>query len=317
MDASKSAEGHSSPAPAPDGTMLPQSGAEDNVVTQSSVVCTLDPSTDSSPQLKATAGHDQFEPSGQDPDACSCEESGKAVDVQHSIHPDLSNEEPSSSPLEASTAHKPAASLPKIELYRHSAPVRREPRETVVDVLGPRNGRLPHTQSDVSSATATRQRLALALSRTSVMSVAEVPKGTVRAATVVAANAILMATVEIIIEVLVLTGVYPKLPFRLDFFFLTMLSGLLGFHVVRGMMQDHFDTSMNALQVSALVELALIAGDIKFMVEQGEKYKAAIPTRVVFAILTGINLNLVVYLGIRLLRYHEKRKKWVLGGPRD
>lgn len=160
-----------------------------------------------------------------------------------------------------------------------------------------------------NEAIVARKKLAQALARTSVFSVKEVPKGLVRAATVMATNAVMMAVAEIIIEVLVLAGVYPKLPFRLDFFFLTILSGLLGLHTVRGMMKDQFDTSMNALQVSGLVEIALIAGDTKFMVEQQEKYSASIPTRTAFAVLTAVNLVLVVYMAVRLLNFHNHRKK--------
>lgn len=60
--------------------------------------------------------------------------------------------------------------------------------------------------------------------------------------------------------------------------------------------------------MSALVELALIAGDVKFMIEQGDKYTAAIPTRASFAVLTGVNLVMVIYLAARLTRYHRRRK---------
>lgn len=61
------------------------------------------------------------------------------------------------------------------------------------------------------------------------------------------------------------------------------------------------------VQVSALVEIALLAGDAKFMAEESSKYAAAIPTRSAFAVLTAINLILVVYMAIRLLRFHKKR----------
>mmetsp|Transcript_34127 Transcript_34127/g.66459 ORF Transcript_34127/g.66459 Transcript_34127/m.66459 type:complete len:127 (-) Transcript_34127:226-606(-) len=115
-----------------------------------------------------------------------------------------------------------------------------------------------------------------------------------------------MAVTEILIEVLVLAGVYPKLPFRLDFFFLTMLSALLGWQTLDGIRQKHFDTSINALQVSGLVEAALITGDIVFMKSEQDKYPAAVPTRLPFAILTGINLILVAYMYVELWLYHRE-----------
>ena len=66
---------------------------------------------------------------------------------------------------------------------------------------------------------------------------------------------------------------------------------------------------MHGMQVSGLVEIALIAGNIKFMVEQGSKYSAAVPTRAAFAVLTCVNLVLVVYLAVRLLRYHRAKRR--------
>ena len=67
--------------------------------------------------------------------------------------------------------------------------------------------------------------------------------------------------------------------------------------------------TQHTMQVSGLVEIALIAGDIKFMVEQGSEYSAAIPTRAAFAVLTCINLILVVYLAVRLLKYHHRKRR--------
>lgn len=57
------------------------------------------------------------------------------------------------------------------------------------------------------------------------------------------------------------------------------------------------------------MEIALIAGDTKFMVEQQEKYSAAVPTRTAFAVLTAVNLVLVVYMAARLLNFHNHRKQ--------
>lgn len=82
----------------------------------------------------------------------------------------------------------------------------------------------------------------------SVRFVEEVPRRAVRAAIVVSFNAILMAVAEIIIEILIVLSAYPKLPFRLDFFFLTILSALLGVHTLHGVRGGHFDTSRNSLQ---------------------------------------------------------------------
>ena len=57
------------------------------------------------------------------------------------------------------------------------------------------------------------------------------------------------------------------------------------------------------------MEIVLIAGDIKFMVEEGSTYSAAVPTRAAFAVLTCVNLVLVVYLAVRLLKYHRAQRR--------
>mmetsp|Transcript_32603 Transcript_32603/g.81763 ORF Transcript_32603/g.81763 Transcript_32603/m.81763 type:complete len:384 (+) Transcript_32603:291-1442(+) len=140
----------------------------------------------------------------------------------------------------------------------------------------------------------------------SVRYVEHVPRAAVWAATVISINALVMAVAEILIEILIVAGVYPKLPFRLDFFFLTLLSALLGWQSLVATRNGHFDTSKNALQVAGLVELALIAGDILFIVTQQEKYPAALPTRVPFMVLTALNLVLVSYLYVAMHRFHKR-----------
>eukprot|EP00466_Bigelowiella_natans_P011941 jgi/Bigna1/81313/fgenesh1_pg.79_\ len=133
-------------------------------------------------------------------------------------------------------------------------------------------------------------------------------------AVIVGFNAILMMVTEIIIEVLILTELYPKLPFRLDFFFLTILSALLGWQALEGIAHKQFDTSINALQVSGLVEAALITGDVVFMETMKDEYPAAISTRAPFAILTGTNLVLVAYMYANLWWFHHEEDE--KGGSR-
>jgi len=143
----------------------------------------------------------------------------------------------------------------------------------------------------------------------SVRHVEEVPRRAVRAAVVVSWNALFMAVAEILIELLILGGAYPKLPFRLDFFFLTMLSALLGYQSLQGIRKQHFDTSINALMVAALVESALIAGDILYMVETHKEFPATVPTRMPFLVLTFVNLSLVSFLIFEMLQFHKREQE--------
>ena len=140
----------------------------------------------------------------------------------------------------------------------------------------------------------------------STRSIDEVPLGAIYATIILSWNAVLMMIGEIVIEIFVLTGIYPKIPFRLSFFFLTILSGILGAQALVAVNRKEFDTSQNALVVSFLIEIALIIGDIAFVLHYHTKYPAALPTRAPFGVLTLVNVFLVIYL-VLSLRLYERR----------
>lgn len=137
----------------------------------------------------------------------------------------------------------------------------------------------------------------------STRAIEEVPLGAIYATIALSWNAVVMLVAEVIIEALVLLEAYPKLPFRTSFLFLTILSGLLGTQTLIAVNRKELDTSHNALAVGLLVEIALITGDIAFLVSRHKKYPVAIPTRVPFIILTAVNVGLVIYLYNRLHLY--------------
>ena len=121
-----------------------------------------------------------------------------------------------------------------------------------------------------------------------------------RSAAIIAINALFMFISELIIEVLLITQVFPKIPFRVDFFALTTISALLGYQTVRGVYEREIDVTSNSLIISASIELSLIVGDVAFLIEVGEEFPAAIPTRGVFIVLTMVNLVLVSWIYHRL-----------------
>jgi len=134
----------------------------------------------------------------------------------------------------------------------------------------------------------------------------EVPLGAIYATIVISWNAVVMLVAEVVIEILVVVELYPKLPFRLSFFVLTVLSGLLGAQTLIAVNREEFDTSRNALIVSLVVEIGLIAGDLEFLFTKSSTYPAAIPTRAPFLVLTLVNVGLVLYLICRLRLYESR-----------
>mmetsp|Transcript_18402 Transcript_18402/g.27717 ORF Transcript_18402/g.27717 Transcript_18402/m.27717 type:complete len:420 (-) Transcript_18402:406-1665(-) len=138
-------------------------------------------------------------------------------------------------------------------------------------------------------------------------SIDEVPIGAIYATICLSWNSVIMLITEVVIEILIVVGLYPKLPLRIAFLFLTLLSGVLGAQTLVAVRRKEFDTSQNALQIGLIVELALIIGDLEFLLSKYRtKYPASLPTRLPFMILTTVNVILIGFLYTRLKLYEQR-----------
>ena len=119
---------------------------------------------------------------------------------------------------------------------------------------------------------------------------------TLVAATIISWNCIFMFVVEFFVEFGLLFKIVPYIPFRLDFLSLTALSTVLAIQAIRGVRQGEIEVTVNALVMSAAVELCLILGDIVYLAKHAGSYPLVIVIRVPFMILTTINFGLVSFL---------------------
>eukprot|EP00164_Ancoracysta_twista_P008018 GFYU01011499.1.p1 GENE.GFYU01011499.1~~GFYU01011499.1.p1 ORF type:complete len:399 (-),score=97.44 GFYU01011499.1:7-1203(-) len=102
-----------------------------------------------------------------------------------------------------------------------------------------------------------------------------------------------MGVAEIIIEVLMVLELIPKIPFRLDFLTLTLVSTVLAFQTLKGVLSRSVEVTRDALQVAMIIEIGLILGDTLFAAYQSDDYPAIIAYRVPFMILTASNVCLI------------------------
>ncbi|CAM9155967.1 unnamed protein product [Chrysoparadoxa australica] len=130
--------------------------------------------------------------------------------------------------------------------------------------------------------------------------------GVIIATLIMSWNAIAMFVAEVIIEILVLVGAMPKIPFRMDFFSLTTLSALLAYQTLRGIHHGEMEVTRNALIVAVAVESFLLIGDFLFLNEYADKYFAVIPVRTPFMALTFVNVLLVVFIYFKLHLWESK-----------
>lgn len=121
------------------------------------------------------------------------------------------------------------------------------------------------------------------------------------AASAIGWNALLMLISEIVIEFLILFHLMPYIKFRLDFFALTTISGVLGYQTIIGTASKELDVTRNSLVLAGLVETFLIVGDISFLLQIWNPSDMTVfYVRFPFLVLTSINLFLVLFMYAKL-----------------
>lgn len=117
------------------------------------------------------------------------------------------------------------------------------------------------------------------------------------------ANAILQAIADIVIEGLVLAQLVPfKLPFRLEFLFLTLISTVIAYLTLKGLREGNLDVTKNTLLLGLLVESSLVIGDIYLLANTTKDFWVIFLVRIAFLILTASNIGIISYI---LWRRHK------------
>ncbi|MEM1312638.1 MAG: hypothetical protein AAGF07_04205 [Patescibacteria group bacterium] len=117
------------------------------------------------------------------------------------------------------------------------------------------------------------------------------------------ANAIFQAVLDVIIEVLILSGITPfKIPFRLEFLFLTLISTIIAYLTLNGLREGNLDLTKNTLFLGFIVETSLLLADIYLLFNTTKEFWVVFGVRTPFLILTSFNIALVSFILYR--NYH-------------
>lgn len=122
-------------------------------------------------------------------------------------------------------------------------------------------------------------------------------------------SVVIQAFMDVSLEVLGLVGILEKVPFRLDFTFLTLISTVIGIQTLRGMVHHRLDVTRNSILLGMIVELALIAGDLSFLNQNIASYENLEFFRLPFLLLTSMNLGILIYVAARMRVFRDGRGK--------
>jgi len=110
-------------------------------------------------------------------------------------------------------------------------------------------------------------------------------------------NAILQAIADIVIEFAIIAGwVGFKIPFRLEFLFLTLISAVIAYLTLRGMREGDLDVTKNTLTLGLIVESSLVIGDIVLLATIDTGFWSTFAVRLPFMILTTMNIFIISYI---------------------
>lgn len=119
-------------------------------------------------------------------------------------------------------------------------------------------------------------------------------------------NAILQAIADVILEICILTGVVEfKIPFRLEFLFLTVLSTVIAYLTLKGLREGNIDVTKNTLIIGFLVESSLVFGDLYLLLHTEKDFWMIFGVRLPFMVLTLMNILIIC----NLLHRQYKTKK--------
>jgi hypothetical protein len=122
-------------------------------------------------------------------------------------------------------------------------------------------------------------------------------------------SVIFQAGMDLVVETLMLAGFIEKIPLRVDFLFLTLISTVIGIQTLNGMFNHKLDVTRNSILIGIIVELALITGDLVLIIEDADKYDILPFIRLPFLTLTCMNLGILMYVAIRMKVFRDRHGK--------
>lgn len=115
---------------------------------------------------------------------------------------------------------------------------------------------------------------------------------------------------DVVIKAAGYTPWIVKFPWRMDFLFLTAISVLMGYQTLVGIQRRELDVTRNSVQIGILVEIALVVGDVYFLIHHHHEIEGALAIRAPFIFFTTINVFILLYLIYRLDLFHDEKGNW-------
>lgn len=122
-------------------------------------------------------------------------------------------------------------------------------------------------------------------------------------------SVIFQAGLDFVIETLMITGFVEKIPLRVDFIFLTILSTVMGVQTLKGMTRRKLDVTRNSILIGIIVETALIVGDVLLIVQRSGDIGVLPFIRLPFLMLTIMNLGILLYVAHRLKVFRDRHNR--------
>lgn len=121
-------------------------------------------------------------------------------------------------------------------------------------------------------------------------------------------SVLFQAGLDLLIEGLMIGGLMEKIPFRVDFMFMTLISTVIGIQTLKGMTKRKLDVTRNSMLIGIIVETALIVGDVTLIVEESANVGVLPYIRLPFLMLTLMNLCILLFVGIKLRVFSNRGK---------
>ncbi|MFT7184377.1 MAG: hypothetical protein ACI9QC_000718 [Oceanicoccus sp.] len=122
-------------------------------------------------------------------------------------------------------------------------------------------------------------------------------------------SVLFQAALDFVVESLMLLGMVEKIPLRIDFIFLTIISTVMGVQTLKGMARRKLDVTRNSILIGIIVETALIVGDVTLILQRSHELSVLPLIRLPFLMLTFMNLAILLFVGVKLKVFIDKRGK--------
>ena len=123
-------------------------------------------------------------------------------------------------------------------------------------------------------------------------------------------SVLIQGIADVVLKVGGFTPLLVKLPWRMDFLFLTLISVVMGYQALKGMRRRELDVTRNSVQIGVLVEIGLVVGDIYFIAQNIADYPGVLWIRMPFMVLTTFNVFIFIYIIQRLDLFKDKKGNW-------